>query len=121
MERREKKYVHMLNATLCATVSSIVQATQLFESRFLQERTICCLIENYQTPTGVVVPEVLRPYMGGLEFIPFVKEVCTRMDLPILRDLTARQKPVNVNKLKTEKGQKKKEDGTLLSGFFLHD
>jgi len=76
MERREKKYVHMLNATLCAT-----------------ERTICCLIENYQTPTGVVVPEVLRPYMGGLEFIPFVKE-----------------KPVNVNKLKTEKGQKKKED-----------
>jgi len=53
----EKKYVHMLNATLCATT-----------------RTICCILENYQTPTGVAVPVVLQPYLGGLEFIPFVKE-----------------------------------------------
>ena len=39
---QEKKYVHMLNATLCAT-----------------ERTMCCIMENYQTETGVNVPKVL--------------------------------------------------------------
>jgi seryl-tRNA synthetase len=39
---KSPKYVHMLNATLCAT-----------------ERTICCLVENYQTDKGVTVPEVL--------------------------------------------------------------
>jgi len=49
-------YVHMLNSTLCAT-----------------GRGICCLLETYQTNTGVVVPEVLRPYMGGMEFMPFVR------------------------------------------------
>lgn len=55
-EHEGKKYVHMLNATLTAT-----------------ERTICCLLENYQTPEGVVVPEVLRPFMGGIDFLKFVK------------------------------------------------
>ncbi|RKO83983.1 hypothetical protein BDK51DRAFT_26730 [Blyttiomyces helicus] len=53
-----KKYAHCLNCTLTAT-----------------ERTICCILENYQTETGVVVPEVLRPYMGGKDFFPFVKEL----------------------------------------------
>lgn len=56
--QQEKTYVHMLNATLCAT-----------------ERTICCLLENYQTPEGVVVPEVLRPFMGGLEIMKYVNKV----------------------------------------------
>lgn len=42
----DKEYVHMLNCTLCAT-----------------ERTLCCLVENYQTPEGIRVPKVLRPYM----------------------------------------------------------
>lgn len=51
-----KSYVHMLNSTLCAT-----------------GRGICCLLETYQTPDGVVVPPVLRPYMGGKEFMPFVR------------------------------------------------
>eukprot|EP00915_Cephaloidophora_sp_WS-2016_P012037 GHVH01017502.1.p1 GENE.GHVH01017502.1~~GHVH01017502.1.p1 ORF type:complete len:471 (+),score=65.14 GHVH01017502.1:27-1415(+) len=51
---REKKYVHMLNGTLCAT-----------------ERTLCCILENYQTEEGVRVPEVLIPYMDGKTFIPF--------------------------------------------------
>lgn len=55
---REKKYVHCLNSTLCAT-----------------ERALCCILENYQTPDGVIVPEVLRPYMGGKEFLPFTKEL----------------------------------------------
>lgn len=37
------------------------------------ERTLCCILENYQTPEGVVVPEILRPFMCGLTFIPFKK------------------------------------------------
>lgn len=58
MGEREKKYVHCLNSTLCAT-----------------ERALCCILENYQTEDGVIVPEVLRPYMGGKTFIPFTKEL----------------------------------------------
>ncbi|KAG6830196.1 hypothetical protein H0H92_001783 [Tricholoma furcatifolium] len=57
-DQTRKLYVHMLNGTLCAT-----------------ERALCCLVENYQTPEGLVVPEVLRPYMQGREFLPFVKEL----------------------------------------------
>ena len=48
----------MLNATMCAT-----------------ERALCCLVENYQTPEGLVIPEVLRPYMQGREFLPWLKEL----------------------------------------------
>ncbi|KDQ13781.1 hypothetical protein BOTBODRAFT_160049 [Botryobasidium botryosum FD-172 SS1] len=55
---QRKNYVHMLNGTLCAT-----------------ERTLCCLVENYQTEEGLVVPEPLRPYMQGREFLPWVKEL----------------------------------------------
>ncbi len=33
-------------------------------------RTMIAILENYQTPEGdVIIPEVLRPYMGGLEKI----------------------------------------------------
>ncbi|XP_071693923.1 serine--tRNA ligase [Rutidosis leptorrhynchoides] len=49
-----KKYCHLLNSTLTAT-----------------ERTLCCILENYQTEDGVAVPEVLQPYMGGKTFVPF--------------------------------------------------
>uniref|UniRef100_A0A6U1RBV8 serine--tRNA ligase n=1 Tax=Cyclophora tenuis TaxID=216820 RepID=A0A6U1RBV8_CYCTE len=49
-------YVHMLNSTLCAT-----------------GRGICCILENHQTPDGVKVPEVLQPYMGGKDFLPFIR------------------------------------------------
>jgi len=35
-------------------------------------RTLCAILENYQTPSGdVIVPDVLRPYMGGLDVLPF--------------------------------------------------
>ena len=55
----KKKYVHALNATLCAT-----------------ERALCCVLENYQTEDGVRVPEVLRKYMpGNPDFIPYTKEL----------------------------------------------
>ena len=33
-------------------------------------RTLAAVMENYQLPDGSIkVPEVLRPYMGGMEFI----------------------------------------------------
>jgi len=54
---REKQYVHMLNATLTAT-----------------GRGICAILENYQTDEGIVVPDVLQSYLGGLKLIPFVNK-----------------------------------------------
>jgi len=54
----QKVYVHMLNSTLSAT-----------------ERALCCVLENYQTPDGVRVPEVLQPFMMGVKFIPFVNDL----------------------------------------------
>jgi seryl-tRNA synthetase len=53
---QKASYVHMLNSTLCAT-----------------GRGICAILENYQTEEGVVVPTVLQSYMGGIEFLPFVR------------------------------------------------
>ena len=43
----DKNYLHMLNGTLCANT-----------------RTICCILETYQTDEGIVVPDVLKPYLG---------------------------------------------------------
>ncbi|EPQ51884.1 serine-tRNA ligase [Gloeophyllum trabeum ATCC 11539] len=57
-DQARKIYVHMLNGTLCAT-----------------ERALCCLVENYQTKDGLVIPEPLRPYMQGRDFLPFVKDL----------------------------------------------
>lgn len=69
-------YVHMLNATMCATT-----------------RVICVILENYQTETGVTVPEALRPFMPPdlQEEIPFVK-------------------PAPIDELESKK-QKKQKDG----------
>jgi len=55
IQDKEKRYVHMLNGTLCAT-----------------ERTLCCILENYQTETGLRVPEVLQPIVGT-DFIPYIE------------------------------------------------
>ncbi|ORM40310.1 putative Serine-tRNA ligase [Babesia sp. Xinjiang] len=52
----QRQLCHMLNGTLVAS-----------------QRTLCCILENYQTPKGLMVPKVLVPYMGGVEFIPFVE------------------------------------------------
>ncbi|XP_043725388.1 serine--tRNA ligase-like [Telopea speciosissima] len=49
-----KQYVHLLNSTLTAT-----------------ERTICCILENYQKEDGVNIPEALQPFMGGRKEILF--------------------------------------------------
>uniref|UniRef100_A0A2K5VEN1 serine--tRNA ligase n=1 Tax=Macaca fascicularis TaxID=9541 RepID=A0A2K5VEN1_MACFA len=40
------EFVHMLNATMCATT-----------------RTICAILENYQTEKGITVPEKLKEFM----------------------------------------------------------
>jgi len=53
----------MLNGTLCAT-----------------ERTLCCILENYQTKEGIKVPAVLQPFVGT-EFIPFTKPIPKTKDL----------------------------------------
>ena len=50
----------MLNGTLCATT-----------------RTMCCILENNQTTEGVVIAEALRPYMGGMEFMPYDEKAKT--------------------------------------------
>lgn len=42
----QAEFVHMLNATMCATT-----------------RVICAILENYQTEEGIVVPEKLRDFM----------------------------------------------------------
>ena len=38
------------------------------------ERTLCCILENYQTKDGVVVPKALVPYVGT-DFIPYTKDM----------------------------------------------
>lgn len=47
------QFVHTLNATACAV-----------------PRMIVCLFENYQQEDGsIIIPEPLRPFMGGIELI----------------------------------------------------
>lgn len=53
----QKRFVHMLNSTLCAT-----------------QRTLCCILENFQTPAGIRVPEPLVTGVGTA-FIPFVRDL----------------------------------------------
>uniref|UniRef100_A0A0K0F999 serine--tRNA ligase n=1 Tax=Strongyloides venezuelensis TaxID=75913 RepID=A0A0K0F999_STRVS len=56
---REIEYVHMLNSTMCATT-----------------RAMCAIMENYQTTDGILIPEVLKPWMPKKykDIIPFVKQ-----------------------------------------------
>lgn len=50
-ENGKPQYVHTLNGTVIAL-----------------SRCLIAIIENYQTSTGdVMIPEVLRPFMGGRE------------------------------------------------------
>jgi len=59
------EYVHMLNCTMCATT-----------------RTLCCIVENYQTEDGVEIPKVLQPYMHGL----------TKLLYPVKKDQKKKEK-----------------------------
>lgn len=40
------EFVHMLNATMCATT-----------------RVICAILENFQTEEGIIIPEPLKAFM----------------------------------------------------------
>ncbi|KAL1132678.1 hypothetical protein AAG570_010630 [Ranatra chinensis] len=73
-------YVHMLNATACATT-----------------RVICAILETHQTETGIKIPESLAPYLPQKyrSEIPFVKTA------PIDEEETKKQK-------KQKEGMKKK-------------
>ncbi|KAK6635194.1 Serine--tRNA ligase, cytoplasmic [Polyplax serrata] len=75
------EYVHMLNATMCAST-----------------RVICAILESNQTADGITVPPVLKEFMPDpyKEFIPFVKPA------PIDEEETKKQK-------KQKEGMKKKE------------
>ena len=60
-EERKKKKAKKPKPVLCHTING---------SGLAVGRTLVAVLENYQTPDGdVVVPEVLRPYMGGLEIL----------------------------------------------------
>ncbi|XP_072381366.1 serine--tRNA ligase, cytoplasmic [Diabrotica undecimpunctata] len=77
-------YVHMLNATMCATT-----------------RVICAILENYQTETGIRVPTALKPFMPEdyQDEIPFVK--------PAPIDLEKDSKKVKKQKDGMKKGAEK--------------
>ncbi|TBU16092.1 seryl-tRNA synthetase [Ordospora colligata] len=47
-DNKRKVYVHLLNGTMCAI-----------------QRTLCCIVENYQCAEGVMIPKVLQGYFGG--------------------------------------------------------
>ncbi|XP_060793295.1 serine--tRNA ligase, cytoplasmic-like isoform X1 [Neoarius graeffei] len=80
------EFVHMLNATMCATT-----------------RAICAILENYQTAEGVTIPEPLREFMPPdlKEIIKFVKAA------PIDKEMSKKQK-------KQEGGKKKRKQATDL-------
>ncbi|HEU5172041.1 MAG TPA: serine--tRNA ligase, partial [Nitrososphaeraceae archaeon] len=48
----ETKLVYTLNSTLVAI-----------------QRTLVAILENYQTSNGVIIPEILQKYMGGMREI----------------------------------------------------
>ena len=76
----------MLNGTLCAT-----------------ERTLCCIVENYQTPEGLKVPECLQPLMGGIDFIPYNKKKVAAWQ----EKLAEEEKLAAAKEAKKSKGKKK--------------
>lgn len=82
------EYVHMLNATMCATT-----------------RTICCILENFQEEDGVRVPDALKPFMPAeyRDTIPFVKEA------PIDQEETQKQKKQREGQ--KHQAKKKEKDG----------
>jgi len=65
-------YVHMLNATMCATT-----------------RCICAILENHQTDEGINIPLALQPFMPEKyrKLIPFVKPA------PIDQEAKKQKKP----------------------------
>jgi len=75
---QEVEYVHMLNATMTATT-----------------RTICAILENYQTEDGIIVPEALRPWMPKRfkEKIMFTKPIPTQEATPKAKPAAEKKQP----------------------------
>ena len=63
--RPQAEYVHMLNATMCATT-----------------RVMCAILETYQTEEGIVIPEPLRAFMppGVFHSPPSAPYFCQQED-----------------------------------------
>lgn len=68
---------HMLNSTLTAC-----------------ERTMCCLVENYQDVArgGLVIPPPLQPYLGGRDFLPFKFRIADKGKLVPWENTTSTKK-----------------------------
>ena len=72
----------MLNATMCAST-----------------RTICCILENYQTEDGIKIPKALQQFMpNNMDFIKFVKPA------PIDEELKKKGKAKGNKKVESKKG-----------------
>jgi len=77
-----KEYVHALNAVSLYRrpfPGSPQRLTYDDQTLCATERTLCCILENFQTSDGFVVPNALRKYIPGQpSFLPFVKELPKR-------------------------------------------
>ncbi|XP_078000963.1 serine--tRNA ligase, cytoplasmic-like [Glandiceps talaboti] len=71
----QAEFVHMLNATMCATT-----------------RTICAILENYQTEEGILIPDVLKQFMP-----------------PHIQDIIKFVKPAPIDEQEAKKQKKNKE------------
>lgn len=80
----EKNLTHLLNSTLCAT-----------------GRAMCAIVENYQTPEGIRIPEVLQPYLGNKEFVPYNEKA--------LAEFLKEQEQEKAKSSKTDKKGKKEK------------
>mmetsp|Transcript_8976 Transcript_8976/g.13428 ORF Transcript_8976/g.13428 Transcript_8976/m.13428 type:complete len:471 (-) Transcript_8976:71-1483(-) len=87
---KKSQMVHMLNATLCAS-----------------QRTLCCLLENHQTPAGIRVPEPLIIYVGTA-FIPFTKK--GKDTRKAKNDKATKQKKASQSSKKKTKNTKNSKD-----------
>ena len=81
----------MLNGTLCAC-----------------ERTLCCILENYQTDKGVNVPEPLRPFVGQ-DFLPFKEELMPGYIKPGTDKKGKKKEKKDKKENKKEEGKKEEE------------
>lgn len=100
-DKNQKAHVHMLNSTLTATERTLccvlenhqvggeggapaaalgrarVACVSVFNAHVRAFANACmhARTRRTQTPDGVRVPEVLRPFMLGIDFIPFRKTI----------------------------------------------
>lgn len=82
----------MLNSTLCAT-----------------ERTLCCIMENYQEAEGLRVPEVLVPYVGK-DFLPYNKDAIEKFQKKKEEEKKKAAAEAAKQAKKGGKGKKKEEE-----------